>query len=334
MVRIFMALSGFAILLLIAVSLIVHSLSVAEIERCKNNAVIAKLKGVSLNISTQIEFLEKILNNISHSPLLLTAVKSKEAISIQKAITPFENNLPGVMKLRLLLPGKQLPDKTNIPHLGFADIEMVKRGFTTPQVPAAIQGTEANRHLGIIHQVLKENKVVGVLLASFHYDFLQKALRNISVENMYAELRQGSLVLSKIGDNSLKHLGETGQAKIKGTNWIIYYWAIPTHDMFYMSLLAATVLIPILLLCLATFIAFRRETAILHKDQNVVVNVVRGLLKGKTHGNHPVAFNEMKILISNLLQLQRVSATQQAKLEGGSESELANLLNLIDTDNK
>ena len=332
MARIFMALSVFAMILLVAVGFIIHNLSIAEIEQTKTEIVSEKARGSALSLGFQVELLGQILAKMTNDAELLLAIDSKEAFSIQSIVSQFENYLPRLMKLRVLLPGKQLPDKLTIPHLGFADIEMISQTFSEPKVLVAIQGNGENRHLAITRQIKQQDKVVAVLFASFHYGFLQKTLREISVDNMYVELKQDNLVLARTGSNVLKSVPELGKVKIKGSNWAIHYWMAPVDSLSYMTLLITTVLVAIVFLFVASVVAYRRENFLLHKDQNVVVAVVRNLLKGHPPGSSPVAFNETKVLISNLLQLQRISVTQQAKEEGGSESELESLLDTMDMD--
>jgi phosphomannomutase / phosphoglucomutase len=310
--RIFTFLSVMAVIMLLIASSSVYWLLTTDIKQAYRNSTESVAKGVALSISAQIALLDITLEKIAQDPALITSIENGDSGQIRQITSHFANFIPGVMKLRLVLPGTTSPDQSEAPNMGYADLEMVRKTLSADQLPL-IQGDEGpNRHLAMTRRVLNNGRPIGVLLASLNYDFLQKSISSAQLRGGRIALKQGELVLGSSGSEQSIDNDDRAQIPVANTNWAIEYWFPEKISLTELSLLIGILIISCLLVCLAFFVGYRRFSSIFFEDQKSVVKAFKDLMTGNLHGNYPVTINEMRVIISTAVQFKRVLDNEQS----------------------
>jgi phosphomannomutase/phosphoglucomutase len=320
MVRIFSVLAGLAVMLVILVGGGVYWFSKAEITQAHENAGNSLAKGVANRISGHIDVLSQILDQMAENPELIAAVRASNQSAMQTLASEMETFVPGTMKIRVLLPDSATVDKTNAPHMGFADLDLVKETVSKHQL-AVIQGNGEHRHLAIARQIKRKGRVIGVVLASLQYDFLNKIFSTAEINQGLIVLKQGKIVIQSLGNKQLLDSTSAKQINIQGTVWAVQYWGGDSSVFGDLSIVGATILIPALLLSLAFLFGFRRIVQMLREDQSSVVKVVKDLMTNKPLGNYPISLNEMRASISTLVQFKRVMENEGGVYENNDEDD-------------
>jgi phosphomannomutase/phosphoglucomutase len=314
MVRIFSILAVLAVMLIMLVGGSIYWLSKDQVAEAQENAGNSLAKGVAYSISGHINVLNQILDQMAESPDLIAAVKAGNQSDMQALAIEMENYLPGAMIVRVLLPETAVLDKTNIPYMGFADLDLVKETAKKHQ-GAVIQGSGEQRHLAIARQIKRKGRVIGVVLASLQFDFLHKIIRDAEAKQGLIVLKQGKVVVQAQGDKELLDSTSAKKIEISGTAWLLQYWDSDHSDFGDWSIAGATILIPSLLLSFAFLFGFRRILEMLREDQSSVVKVVKDLMTNKPLGNYPISLNEMRASISTLVQFKRVMDNEEDSYE-------------------
>ena len=78
-------------------------------------------------------------------------------------------------------------------------------------------------------------------MASLNYDFFNKTVQAVAVNDGYIEIRQAKLVLATSGKRIETGRSDSVQTKVAGTGWEVYYRYAVGAD------LAETILVPVLL---------------------------------------------------------------------------------------
>ena len=301
----------------------VYWLSTAEIEKSGQDSTLATVNGIASNLGSQIDLLTRSLDKMAENPEVIATVENGTPVQLKKTASVLESYFPGIMKLRLLRPETSALDKTEMPHFGYADLDLVRETFTSNQ-PPMVQGIDGpNRHLAIARRISKDGRGIGVILASLNYDFLKKTVAAADLQQGLIELKQGDLILSAAGNSTLKNEHESDQIKISGTNWILQYWLPVRSGLSSIYLLSGIFLISILFLCLAFFLSFRSINEMLHHDQRSVMKAVKDLITGKFRGEYPVKLNEMRSIISNVVQFKRVLDNERNHSATPEEKEMS-----------
>ena len=279
-------------------------------------------KGIALGISSKIEQLNFALDNIAGGPDLGAAIDAGNPAETDRLLSQFARLLPGMLKLRFLPPDISAPDHSTVPHLGFADLEMIHAALQE-NPPPMVQGDEGpNRHLAIARQVIRNGRVAGVLLASMQYAFLKDNVVDADLSEGLIELRQNRLVLASAGDQSLRDNGTGTEIEIPKTGWKLQLW-FPTQVAFNEpGLLVGIFLIPALTACLAFFVGYRRFSELLRQDQSSVLKAVKDLMTGHLQGSYPVNIDEMRVIISTVVQYKRVLDSDKNATDADAEEEL------------
>lgn len=299
----------------------VYYFSQLSTTEAKNEAFDGLVRGVSESISTRSTLLAETLKNIAESTELIAALQQSDIAAAKRIVQEKSLYLPGAMVFRLLLPGDTDPDSSIIPHLGYADLDLVSTTFQKPQAPL-IQGEKGeNRHLAITQGIIQDDKVVAVILASVSFKELQYSFSLLANDRVFVELKQVDFLLFSHGHMNIKESGIMTSAKIKNTAWEIVYWTDNNIDWVFANFVLSLILIPIFIAVLICYICFRHLAILLIKDQRSALSAAKDIMMGKSSGNYPISLKEMNSFIANIVQFKRV-IDGTSKGSGFSDDEL------------
>lgn len=304
MSKYFAVLLSIAILMILATGGGTYWVATKEIEQSHQEAAAAIASGIGTRVNAHIDAINSVLDNMGRDPRIAAAIAAGDKTQLQSLIAQFEPLLTGIMKLRLLLPNENPANARDVPAMGFADIDLVRETFNADQ-PPMVQGEDANRHLAIARGIKIDQRVVAVLLASMKFDFLHTALLQEPLP-FYIELQQDNVTLTAAGDIAWKQSAASTKLKVPQTQWQLQYWypideALHNYSLFWIALI-----LPLLITCLLFFIAYRRFIIILHGDQSNILRFLKDLLLDRPHSNYPVHLDELRVLLSSVMQFKRI----------------------------
>lgn len=325
--RTFTLLLTLVVIINLSTGIAVYWLSMAEIETSRKDSVNSSVKGIASSLGSQIDLLTRGLDKMTENPEVISIVDEGEPAKLNKTANFLENYFPGIMKIRLLRPEAIALDDSVIPHLGYADLDLIRESFTSIQ-PPMVQGAEGpNRHLAIARRINKNGRVIGVLLASMKYDFLNKTVAAAEIQQGLVELKQGDLTLATSGSSTLKNESNSNRIRVAGTHWTLQYWLPVSSGFGHIYVLSGIFLISALIVCFAFFVGLRSINELLNHDQRIVLKAVKDLITGKIRGEYPVKLNEMRTIISTVVQFKRVldGKPNHFPTQEGEESDLNHL---------
>ncbi|MBE0470012.1 MAG: phosphomannomutase/phosphoglucomutase [Methyloprofundus sp.] len=304
--RIFSMITAIAVFMTALAGSGIYLLTLVSVNSANNDAMYALSKGASQNITAHTALLSTFLHNIAQSPELIDALNQSDLASAKAIIEQRSVALPGLLVIRLLRPDDQEPDRSIVPHMGYADLDLVKNTFQAAQKPL-VQGEQGeNRHLAITQGVLQDGKVIAVILASIDFNSLQQSFNTLTDSRLYLELRQADYALFSHGDSALKTSGKSRSFNVKDTPWTANYWHSDTLDFSLATLVLSIILIPSFVSGLACYVGRRKLEVLLIHDQRSVLKATKDLMMGKAKGNYPIKLKEMNHFISTIIQFKRV----------------------------
>jgi phosphomannomutase / phosphoglucomutase len=306
MERIFLWLSAVAVLMILGAGVGVYWMSASEIAQAKQDSAAATAQGVALALSEQIAMRQKVLDKLAQDPEVLAAVSSADPVQLNAVALTLEKQVADILKIRLLLPDTNELDEKSVPRMGYADLDMVHETFAKNQ-PAAIQGDQGpDRHLAMTSQIMHNDQVIGVMLASLSHEFVSESLQAARIKDGYLELRQAALVLGASGDQTEGQLDANKKINVAGTDWQLHYGYTLGTDIEKLSMIAGLIFILGLFAALAFFVGYRKLSELLGQDVSIVLKAFKDMITHKSPGNYPVQLNEMHGVISTLAQYKRV----------------------------
>ncbi|MGZ8172723.1 MULTISPECIES: phosphomannomutase/phosphoglucomutase [Methylobacter] len=312
MIRLFSLLSAFAVLMILTAGAGVYWISATQIAQSKQDATAAVAKSVALGITAQIKLLTDTLEKMAQDPEVLAAVTSADTARTHTVAAELERHLPGVLKVRLLLPGVSELDDKSVPKMGYADLDMVRETFTKNQLPAIQGDVGPDRHLAITRRIMQNDQAVGVILASLNYDFIGKTVQAAELKDGHLELKQATLVLGAAGQPVGAEQGDDVPIKVANTGWELHYRYDDSVNSSGLTVIASIIALSALLALLAFFMGYRKLSSLLTHDLGSVLKAFKDLMTNKLQGNYPVKLPEMHAVISTLSQFKRVMDNQDS----------------------
>ncbi|MGZ5001092.1 MAG: phosphomannomutase/phosphoglucomutase, partial [Methylomonas sp.] len=302
--RIFSIIAAIAALMVLLAGASTYWFSESEVGNSKKMATAAAANGLSVAIALQLDTLQRSVDGLADSPDVIAALSSGDPAIIASMSGKVQGLVPGALRIRLLLPNVNEPDTTLTPHMGFGDVDMARSTLSAKQKPV-IQGEGENRHLAFTSVVIHNGKVVGVVLASLKADLVNQMAARTQLSGGFVEIKQDHVVLATVGNEAVK-TDEPETITPSNSRWSIAFWPESASSLGDISLIAAIVVIPALLACLAFFMGYRKLVDYLQQDQSTLLKAAKDMMLGKNVGNYPVQLPEMQPIISALAQFKRV----------------------------
>ncbi|MFU8788086.1 MAG: phosphomannomutase/phosphoglucomutase [Methylobacter sp.] len=307
MVRLFSLLSAFAVFMVLVVGGCIYWLSAASVGQARQDSVTAVAASLAENLSAQINMRINTVEKMAQDPDVVAAVIGGDPGQLTVVAESLERHFPEVMKVRLLLPGVSELDDKSVPRMGYADLDMVRETLTKNQ-PPAIQGDMGpDRHLAITRQIMHNEQVVGVILASLGYDFVNKTVQATAPKDGYFELKQGALALAAVGEApSEAEIADAPKINLASTGWELRYQMADATTSGDFALIFAVIATPALLVLGAFFVGYRTLSQTLTEDLGCVLKASKDMMTNKLQGTYPVKLAEMDAMVSTMLQFKRV----------------------------
>jgi phosphomannomutase/phosphoglucomutase len=323
MERLFSVLAFIAVLMVLLAGTGVYVTAKVVVTQAKDAAALASAQGVARALKQHIVLLDNSLDKMAQDPDVIAAFANPNVLSSIPA--RLEKYLPSVRKIRLLPIGSIERDETNIPRMGYGDVDMVKATFQDNPLPAIQGDIGPDRHLAITRRVMQGNQAVGIILASMSFEFIAQSLKDASISDGYLELRQDKLVLATT-ENKSDSEGDFRQVAVPGTSWNIFYRDPNTSGLGQTALLIGLILVPAFLVFGACFICYRQLSTLLAQDQDWILQAFRDVLTHRPKGSYPVTLTGMNAVVGSMVRFNRevelqglstaVSAKDDFELEG------------------
>ncbi|MEQ1527859.1 MAG: phosphomannomutase/phosphoglucomutase [Methylococcales bacterium] len=322
MVRLFSLLAAITAMLTLLAGIGVQLLGQHSVVKSRQHAAEALAHGIAVTLAGQIDMLDRTLAKMAQDPDLIAAVTNRDSAQLSAQALKLEKHFPDALKIRLLLPGVSDVDKNSLPHMGFADLDMVKESFNSKQ-PINIHGDEGpDRHLAMTQRIMNNNQVAGVILASLKYDFISKTIKTAKIDDSYIELKQDKLTLGAVGDSTDKEGRQSAQQQIPGTSWTLHYWYDQGTGFIEAGFIIAMIVIPVLLALLAFFVIHRRLSLLLSQDISTIMKAFKDLMGNKPQTNYPINLVELNAIIPTLVQFKRVVESNEIIISETDDFEL------------
>ncbi len=323
MARIFIILSSLALMAVLLAGGITYWFSVSEVKKAQSEQVKNMAQGLAIAVSERLNMLQKMVDNAATLPDVTESLANRNKDLIQYNERMLETLIPYSLKVRLLTPDVNNTDDSAIPHMSFADLEMVQAALIQKQNPL-IQGQGEHRHLAITSVVQHNNQTVGILLASIKPDILNDIISQISLPSGHLEIKQERLTLASAGQTIPNDQPANDSLPITGSDWKIAIWTPTDTNVGYSTLVFAAIIISGLIACLAFFIGYRKLVEYLRRDQSTIIKAAKDMMAGKISGNYPVILDEMSPIITTLAQYKRALGHDESDLSqlASSDSDL------------
>ena len=206
MERLFSVLTAIAVLMILIAGTGVYLTSKIVVSSAKDEAALSSAKGIAQTLTHQIKLLESTLDKMAQDPEVIAAVMGGNQAALKSVAAKLEKYYPVAGKIRLFPVGTIEADQADVPRMGFGDLDMIKATFQGNPLPAIQGDVGPDRHLAITRRIIQGNKVVGVVLASLNYDFINPKLCKKGLSRTATlSLRQGKLVIVQhVGDNKAR----------------------------------------------------------------------------------------------------------------------------------
>lgn len=279
-------------------------LAYASNRAVQRNDMEAVARGIAAALRWQIGELERAVQAIADQERIQSVLEKGDPAEVAAESERIGRTLHGGLRVRLLNHTIQEPDRSLMPQMGYADLEMVHEAANNDPEPSVHEFTTPNKHLAIARRVRTGDRVVGVVLASISTDVLTRPIGAFPISGTL-ELRQGALRLGLAGNNPGSPEA-AGSVPVEGTSWTVSYW-LPEQSGLEILPLSVATLLTLALAGAVIFWANRRLSKAFAEDSNSIVEVTRALLAGKIRGNYPIQIGDFEKLIGKMVQLQRDS---------------------------
>ncbi|MGR9088704.1 MAG: phosphomannomutase/phosphoglucomutase [Gammaproteobacteria bacterium] len=328
MSRIFSMQSAIAIAMILASGLGVYWTTKTDLARSGQTTADALAEAAASKISARIDVLNQVIENMARDPEVIAAVAGNDSASIAAVTGKLERIVPDARKIRLLPPDVTELDVRNSPKMSLADLDMVREALDSEPMSAVHGDTAEDRHLAIARKVTRDDKTVGVILASLKYDFIANVLKRTQLDKGgFLELRQNKLVLAVSGARNDQDRVVGTTARVGNTRWELEYHA-PDSASAGFPILAGIIILPCVIFIAVSWWAYRKLAMILMNDLSSLMSAFKDIMKNKLQGSYPVGLKEFNVVISSLAQYKRLQ-DQETEAAADPEDDADTMIDLL-----
>lgn len=258
----------------------------------------ATAEATAHNIESLFTLVNSILEQLAQDQEFGQALTSGNTVRILNAEERLSHLVPGALIVRLVPDTLEVPDEMRSPHMGYADLEMVRQSRLGQPSPAFYGANTPNAHVAVARRLTTAN---GVILASLDPKFFLSQLPPL-LQGAF-DLKQEQLILGGTGDTVFKDTPQADQIHLKGVSWVISYW-VPTHvDPGWYWFVIMCVL-SISLIGLSAHFSYSWLKKSLFEDQDNIFLMVQDLLTVNMARQYPITLKEMERLAFQLRDME------------------------------
>lgn len=300
MKRLFSTLAAIALLIIGIIGVGIIWLGSSQLQEAQRQTTEATAEGLAVSLSAQMQLLQKLVEALAQSPVVASALTSQEPGQLQQAATQVAQFIPGVLKVRLLLPETHVVDTVSTPAMGYADLDMVRESLTATQFPA-IHDQGINQHLAIAARCIKNNSTIGVILASINPDVIYNKFHNINLTNAQVALVQGDVVLQQHGAGEIDEQ-QASALPVANTGWQIRFTNTDTLDWAQFSIGLGLLALMASLTGLLFYFGFKQLRGMLANDQAAIAKAIKELSSAQGKTQYLTQLEGMETVITDLFE--------------------------------
>lgn len=169
------------------------------------------------------------LEKLATEEVLVSAITDEDEKQLQQLATHYQEQLPGSLKVRLYIKGKERPDEANSPACGFACIAIIKAAYTGDPPAEALLFRSADANLTLARKIQNPaGQAIGAIVAHYPFSLLKQEIGKLQIASIYTEIRQvlagPTVTLFDHGDPEVKSGIAQKFVRIPNSKWLITVW--------------------------------------------------------------------------------------------------------------
>ena len=229
--------------------------------------------GISRIVTNQVTQQISTIERIASSPETAQLILSSDPVAYRLEAGRLCDLIPDCLRIRFLPLTIESPIEDDIPHMGFADLEMVFKSKSGAPSPAAHSLKTPHQHIAIARSIKINGESAAVILASFSLKPIEEAiLAATRSENGIFQILQGGLQLALHGDQAALKTAPEGVLPIAKTAWKLRYWT-KFSGLNDPTLLILITVATLTLLLLLFFLASRWLSSAIKYDQLTLAEI-------------------------------------------------------------
>ena len=241
--------------------------------QAEHAAQVARATASKLAIALSVSFKPQTdaVRNVAQDPQVVAALGKADRSALERLAEELQGQIPGALRLRIVLPNTVEPDKAARPPLVYAGLNLLRQAALAEQqmpIEYHLAGTE-DAHLALVSRVPPAGMPVGFLHVAVSAKLAQERLSALNAQDFRLELRQplpgqASALIASTDGSTASMTDELARAPVPGTTWqLVLHGSL---DAGLGNLAADPILSGVSLLALATaggllFFLFRRGRA-------------------------------------------------------------------------
>ena len=293
--------------------------------------ILAGAQGVAGQLSRLVSLRKEVLANLAADPQLSKRFQKGDAKSLRAEENRLRLSLPGVLRVRLVPVGLNVPDTELFPHMGFASMAQLRSAEQRSGVMAAEvhQFNTPHQHISFVVGVRAQGTgpLVGLIHAAFPVDDLNQALESIDDYGGRIAIRQKApdaapFDLVGKGPAIAEEAVPDGSLPIAGSIWQVDFWEIPQAFLrFQTGLLFGLGLVLVVLISILFLLLLNVIGGMLKRDQRSVLSLVESLVVGRPPKRVAARLRELQPMLDVLfhqLKEQRANFAKSSQPGGTS----------------
>lgn len=180
---------------------------------------------LAIALSASFKPQTQALRGVAQDPRVVAALSRADRPALRRLADEVAAQIPGALRLRLILPNTVEPDTAEPPPLEYAGLNLLRQAaLVERQVPIEFHLSDRpERHIAIVSRVPPEGMLVGFLHLAVPAALVQERLSALDAQTYRLELRQplpgqaSALIATTGGDSSRSE--ELVRAPVPGTAW-------------------------------------------------------------------------------------------------------------------
>ena len=180
-------------------------------------------------IGTMMKNYFSSLEKLATEEALISAITDEDEKQLQQLATYYQEQLPGSLRVRLYIKGKERPDEANSPSCGFACIAIIKAAYTGDPPAEALLFRSPDANLTLARKIQDQaGQTIGAIVAHYPFSLLKQEIGKLQSVSIYTELRQvlagPTVTLFSHGDPEVKSGIAQKFVRVPNSKWLIAVW--------------------------------------------------------------------------------------------------------------